>query len=346
MIGHRSAFMKELLEGVVPGVAEALGARDGSPFVLSCSSTQAMEAVARAAVRPGRRALHLVNGNFSTLWTKLSAANGVAHDIEERPWGHGWDETRAAAVLDARGQSYDAVYVTHCATSTGALSDIAGVTRAVRAACPDALVCVDVTSSAAGTEVDFDARDLDVVVGGVQKAWALPPVLSLGAVSARARARFAEVPDRGFANDILTSLEPQEAKGMPLSTPAIPVLRALRVQLDDVAASGGWQARFDRHRAMQKLVLDWVAAHDFDTLAEAEFRSPTVTSIDAKGRFEIADLIAGCREHGIFLGGGYGKTKTTHWRIGHMGDHTPECVAELLRVHDGVLSRLGALAAG
>ena len=346
MIGHRSSFMRDLMEAVVPGVAEALGAHSGSPFVLSCSSTQAMESVARSAVRPGARALHLVNGNFSTLWTKLSAANGIAFDTEERPWGQGYDEARTLEALERHGGTYDAVYVTHCATSTGALSDIAGVARAVRARQPDALVCVDVTSSAAGTEVLFDERDLDVVVGGVQKAWALPPVLALGAVSSRARARFAEVPHRGFANELLTSLKPQEDKGMPLSTPAIPVLQALRLQLGDIAASGGFSARFDRHRDMQTLVLDWAARNDFTTLAEDAFRSPTVTSLDAQGRFEIADLIAGCRERGLFLGGGYGKTKTTHWRIGHMGDHTPADVSELLAVHDEVLGGLGALATG
>jgi aspartate aminotransferase-like enzyme len=45
---------------------------------------------------------------------------------------------------------------------------------------------------------------------------------------------------------------------------------------------------------------------------------------------------------GYFIQPGYGKTAATHWRIGHMGDHTVRCVQELLDVHDRVLAGLGA----
>lgn len=339
MIGHRSPFMKELLADVLPGIRTAFGTR-GDVVVLSSSSTGAMEAVSRSVVRPGKRVLHLVNGNFSNLWCKLSDSVGLDIAVEERPWGEGWDEAKVTEALDEHG-AVDAVFVAHCETSTGALSDLAGVARAVRAKCPDALVCVDVTSSAAGAEIDLEANDLDIAVGGVQKAWALPAALALAAVSPRAVARMGEVPNRGYTNDLLSALEYQDSKGMTSTTPAIPVIQALRVQLGDIEASGGFSARFDMHRAMQKHVLDWVAERGFGVLADEGFRSPTVTSIDAKGRFTMADLVAGYREAGYFITGGYGKTKPTHWRIGHMGDHTTACVGEVLKLTDTILQAIG-----
>jgi aspartate aminotransferase-like enzyme len=339
MIGHRSPFMKELLADVLPGIRTAFGT-SGDVVVLSSSSTGAMEAVSRSVVRPGKKALHLPNGNFSTLWKKLSLACGLDVVTEELPWGEGWDEAKVAAALDTHGP-VDAVFVAHCETSTGALSDLAGVARAVRAKCPDALVCVDVTSSAAGTEIDLEANDLDIAVGGVQKAWALPAALALAAVSPRAVARMGEVPNRGYTNDLLSALEYQNNKGMTSTTPAIPVIQALRVQLGDIEAAGGFSARFDMHRAMQKQVLDWAAERGFGVLADEGFRSPTVTSIDAKGRFTMADLVAGYREAGYFITGGYGKTKETHWRIGHMGDHTTACVGEVLKLTDTILAAIG-----
>ena len=58
--------------------------------------------------------------------------------------------------------------------------------------------------------------------------------------------------------------------------------------------------------------------------------------------FAIAELIAGLMQAGYFIQPGYGKTAATHWRIGHMGDHTPKCVQELLDVTDGVLKRIAA----
>jgi len=342
MIGHRSPFMKELLADVLPGIRECFGTQ-GDVVVLSCSSTAAMEAVSRSVVRPGKRVLHLPNGNFSNLWVKLSEACGLNVGVEEKPWGEGWDEASVSEALDEHGE-VDAVFVAHCETSTGALSDIAGVARAVRAKCPQALVCVDVTSSAAGVKIDFDAADIDVAVGGVQKAWALPAALALACVSPRAKARMAEVPNRGYTNDLLSALAYQDEKGMTSTTPAIPVIQALRVQLGDIAAAGGFEARFAKHLAMQKLVLDWAAGHGFSILAQEGFRSPSVTSIGCDGRFTMSDLVAGYRDAGYFITGGYGKTKETHWRIGHMGDHTPECVTELLRVTDEILARIGLAA--
>lgn len=340
MIAHRSEAMQELLAGVLPGVREAFGTR-GDVVVLSCATTGAMEAIGRSLLGGGARALHLVNGNFSGLWSRLSRACGYDVTVHDEPWGAGFDEAVTRRALSALPEAPDVVFVTHCETSTGALSDVAGVVRAVRAAAPDAIVCADVTSSAAGVPIDLDAIDLDVAVGGVQKAWALPPALTLAALSSRAKARLASLTDRGHAHDLLASLTYQDDTGMTMSTPAIPVLRALRRQVDDIAATGGFAPRFERHRAMHAAVLDWIDARGFTSLAAPPFRSPTVTSIATGGRFEVADLLAGYREAGYFVGGGYGKTKTTHWRIGHMGDHTLDDVVQLLDVTDRVLARLG-----
>jgi aspartate aminotransferase-like enzyme len=53
------------------------------------------------------------------------------------------------------------------------------------------------------------------------------------------------------------------------------------------------------------------------------------------------ELVKGYKAAGYYITGGYGKTKDTHWRIGHMGDHTPECVGELLGLTDEILKRIG-----
>ncbi|MGQ0552732.1 MAG: pyridoxal-phosphate-dependent aminotransferase family protein [Planctomycetota bacterium] len=339
MIGHRGSEMKELLAECLPGVRAAFGTK-GDVVILSCSSTAAMEAVSRGVTRPGRKVLHLVNGNFSDLWFSLSVSCGLSAAKAELPWGEGFDLASVTPLLKAAGP-LDAVFITHCETSTGALSDLAGVAKAVRELQPDALVCVDVTSTAAGVKLDFDRLGLDVAVGGVQKCWALPPALALGALSERAKVRMSQVPGRGYTNDFLSALEFQTEKGMTSTTPAIPVMQALRQQLRDIEAAGGMEARFKKHLAMQKLVLDWSAGHGFSILARAGFRSPSVTSIGNNGRFVMDELVKGYKQAGYYITGGYGKTKDSHWRIGHMGDHTPVCVGELLKITDGLLQRLG-----
>jgi aspartate aminotransferase-like enzyme len=338
MISHRGPEMKQLLADCLPGVRSAFGT-SGDVVILSCSSTAAMEAVGRSVTRPGRRVLHLTNGNFSNLWFELSTACGLSAHQADKPWGDGWDEASTAAELE-RHRDLDAVMVTHCETSTGALSDIAGVARAVRAAAPDALVCVDVTSTACGVAIDFDAIDIDIAVGGVQKCWALPPALALGAMSPRAKARMKDVPGRGYTNDFLSALAFQDEQRMTSTTPAIPLMVALRQQIRDITAAGGFAARRDKHLAMQQAVLDWVTKNGFGVLARDGFRSPSVTSLESKGRFVMDELVAGYAKEGFFLQGGYGRTKDTHWRIGHMGDHTPADIRELLAATDRILARI------
>lgn len=340
MISHRGEEMKALLAELLPGLRTAFGTQ-GDVITLSCTSTAAMEAVTRSVVRPGRRVIHLTNGNFSRVWWELSDACGFDAVNCELEWGDAWDEERTAAALKKHGPA-DAVMITHCETSTGALADVAGVARAVRAVCPEALVCNDVTSSVGGLPIDFDATGQDIALGGVQKCWALPPALVTGAMSERAKARMAANPGRGMASDYLHTLKFQQETGMTIMTPGLPQMQALRRQLRDIAASGGFAARFARHAQMQKLVLDWAAARDLPILARPGARSAAVTSIGCGGRFAIAELIHGLMAAGYFIQPGYGKTSTTHWRIGHMGDHTPRCVQELLDVTDGVLKRIGA----
>lgn len=343
MISHRGDAMRELLAAVLPGVREAFGT-SGDVVVLSCSSTSAMEAVGRGLLSDGARALHLVAGNFAGLWSRVSRACGFHVTVHERPWGAGFDEPSAREALAAMPEPPDVVFVTHCETSTGALSDLGGVVRGVRATVPDAIVCADVTSSAAGVPIDVDRCGLDVAVGGVQKAWALPPALALAALSPRAKERIAATSGRGYADDLVTSLATQDAKGLTTSTPSVPLMRALRRQIDDIEAGGGFAVRFERHRAMAALVHEWIAARGFASLAGDGFRSPTVTSIATGGRFEVPALLAAYAEAGYFVGAGYGKTASTHWRIGHMGDHTTDDVGELLDVTDRFLERLGASA--
>jgi aspartate aminotransferase-like enzyme len=339
MIGHRGEEMKQLLAELLPGIRACFGTK-GDVVVLSCSSTAAMEAVSRSVTRPGKKVLHLVNGNFSDLWFQLSTSCGLNAVKAERPWGDGYDLGNVTPELQKHGP-LDAVFITHCETSTGALSDLAGIAKAVRELQPEALICVDVTSTACGVKLDFDRLGLDIAVGGVQKCWAVPPALALGALSQRAQERMARVPGRGYTNDFLAALTFQKEKGMTSTTPSIPVMAALRKQVRDIEATGGFEARFKKHLLMQKQVLDWSFGHGFSILARDGSRSPSVTSIGCDGRFTMDELVKGYKAAGYYITGGYGKTKATHWRIGHMGDHTPQCIDELLGVTDGILKTIG-----
>jgi aspartate aminotransferase-like enzyme len=119
---------------------------------------------------------------------------------------------------------------------------------------------------------------------------------------------------------------------------------ATAVQLGRIAAEG-LRARFARHRRMAERCHAFVAdlrdrrGLDVQVLAPAGARSPTVTCIRLPDGVDGPEVVRRIREAGWVVGAGYGKLKATTFRIGHMGDHRPEGLEELLPVVEDALVR-------
>ena len=79
-----------------------------------------------------------------------------------------------------KGGKFDAVTVVHSETSTGALNPIAELARVAHDA-GDVALLVDSVSGMAGAQVETDAWQLDFVLTGSQKAFAIPPGLAFAA---------------------------------------------------------------------------------------------------------------------------------------------------------------------
>ena len=110
------------------------------------------------------------------------------------------------------------------------------------------LILVDAVSSFSGVRIPFDAWGLDILLTSSQKALALPPGLAFCAVSDRALERAKTVKGRGWYFDFL-NLEKSLKKNTTPATPAISLMRALSVQLDQIFAEGV-AARYARHAGL------------------------------------------------------------------------------------------------
>lgn len=325
MIGHRGPEITELVQATVPRVATLLGTRN-RVFPLGCSATGAMEGAIRNA--SGRPFLHLVCGAFSRRWSDIRAACGEVGDDLEVGWGEAIPPDALAQALERR--DYGAVTLVHNETSTGVLNPLPELAAAVRRVRPDALLLVDTVSSMAAVRLDLDAWGVDVCLAGTQKAWAMSAGLTLCAVSERALARSEESAGKGYYFD-WTQHAASLDKGQTPSTPPISLMEQLRVQLDRIDAEGA-ENRYARHTAMRDQTLAW-AGDRFPPFAVEGHRSPTVTALRAPG-IDIAGWRQRLRERGLFLGSGYGQTKADVFRVGHMGEWTPDALAEALQLMD------------
>ena len=338
MIPHRGAEFSALFAAMQTSLQTIFGTKR-PVYVSSSSATGFMEGAMRAA--PPGRVLSIVNGAFSERFAAIARACGRETVVLDVPWG------QAAALDDVeralRKARYAAVTVVHSETSTGALTDVRGITRLARAA--GARCLVDSVTGIGGAPLRFDEWELDLALTGSQKALALPPGLAFLACSEELIAAAPATPGRGLYLD-LVEFDQGVRKNQTPNTPAIPLFYAARVQLEAIVAEG-MENRWARHRAMAErthaFATGLMESHEpaLGVLAPAGSRSPTVTSITLPPSLSGSTLVKAVKERGFTIGTGYGKNRETTVRIGHMGDHTLAALERCLAaVEDALTERL------
>jgi len=331
MIGHRAKEYSDLQGEVTPKLQKLLYTQQ-RVYLYASSSSGVMEGSVRQAST--KRMLTTVCGAFSKRWHQMTVANGVACDMLEVPMGQAITPELVDEAL-SKGD-YDALTVCHNETSTGVMNPIQEIAELVHASYPDVLILVDAVSGMAGAKIEFDDWGLDVCLAGVQKCFALPPGLTVAAVSDRARERALAVPNRGsyFAYDEMD--KKYESHQTP-ATPAISLIQALNRQLDDMFTEG-MENRFARHIEMANIVRDW-ARKNFALYGDERYLSNTVTNIENTRGISVAGLNGELAKRGAMLSNGYGSLKEKCFRIAHMGDLQVSDINWLLAQIDDILGQ-------
>ncbi|HEY67582.1 MAG TPA: alanine--glyoxylate aminotransferase family protein [Thermoflexia bacterium] len=314
MIGHRSKEYAELQAEVTPKLQQLLYTQQ-RVYLYTSSSTGVMEGSVRQASM--KRVLNTVCGAFSKRWHQITAANGVPCGKVEVPMGQAVTPELVDEAL-SKGD-YDAITIVMNETSTGVMNPVKEIAALVREKYPDVLILVDAVSCMAGVKIEFDAWGLDVCLAGVQKCFALPPGLTICAVSDRARERAKQVDNPGFYFSYAQMDKKYEAHQTP-ATPAVSLIQALNVQMDDVLAEG-LENRWKRHQEMAAHVQDWARRY-FALYSDERYLSPTVTNVKNTRGISVADLNEELGKRGAMISNGYGELKEKCFRIAHMGDLT------------------------
>jgi aspartate aminotransferase-like enzyme len=330
MIGHRSGDFKKLYAGIQPRLQQLFGTKQ--PVFLSTSSAWGvMEGSIRNLV--GKKVLNCMCGAFSDKWLDVSRRCGKQAEGLQVEWGRPILPEQIDEKLAQGG--YDALTLIHNETSTGVMSDIAGI-AAVMKKHPDAMFIVDSVSSFSTVPIPMDELGIDVLLTGSQKALAMPPGLALFSVSERAFKRAEGISARGYYFDFLEFKKNQEQDMTP-STPCIPHIYGLESKLDDIFTEGV-EARHARHARLNGIVHDWVRERGFEFFAPEGYRSKSLTCVANNRNVDLPAVIARLREkHHCVIDGGYGKLKGKTFRISNMGDETDETIRQLLAAIDDCL---------
>ncbi len=351
VIDHRGpafqALGHELLESIKP-----LFGTTGPVIIYPASGTGAWEAAIVNTLSPGDRVLMAETGQFATLWQKLASRWGIEVDFLPGDWRHGVDAAAIEARLaEDKAHKITAVMVVHNETSTGCLSDIAAVRKAMDGAKHPAMLMVDTISSLGSTPVTREAWGADVIVSGSQKGLMLPPGLSFTAVSDRAIAasKTNTLPRSYWDWQEMIAFN---AKGFFPYTPASTLLYGLKEALA-MLNEEGLDNVFARHLRLAAACRAAVKGWGMDVLcADPKVYSPILTGILMPAGHDADNFRKVALENfNISYGAGLGKVAGKVFRIGHLGDcneltlMAALCATEMSFKLAGVPHKAGGVAA-
>jgi alanine-glyoxylate transaminase/serine-glyoxylate transaminase/serine-pyruvate transaminase len=320
VIDHRGPEFQALAKSVLAGLKDVFRGK-GPVVVYPASGTGAWEAALSNTLSPGDKVLMFETGHFANLWRELARKLGLEIEFVAGDWRHPIDPAAVEAKLkEDRGHTIKAVCAVHNETSTGVVSDIARIRRAIDAAGHPALYFVDAVSSLASLDYRHDEWGVDVAVSASQKGLMLPPGLGFNAIGEKALAahKTAKMP-RAFWD--WSAMLAANANGFFPYTPNTNLLYGLNESLAMIAEEGLDHviARHARHGAATRAAVR-VWGLPFQCADDSAF-SDTLTAIALPDGVN-ADTVRGVilENFDVSLGQGLGKAAGRLFRIGHLGD--------------------------
>ena len=321
-IDHRGPEFGAIGKEVLAGMKRVFKTTHCEVVIYPASGTGAWEAALVNTLSPGDRVLMVETGHFATLWQKMAAKLGIEVEFIPGDWRHGADPEAVEKRLRADGEKrLKAVCVVHNETSTGVVSRISEVRKAIDAAKHPALYMVDTISSLASMDYRQDEWSIDVTVAGSQKGLMLPPGLSFNCISSRAleASKAARLPRSYWAWDEMIA---NGKSGYFPYTPATNLLYGLREALKMLLDEEGLDAVFARHQRHAEATRRAVRAWGFEIFAlDPREYSASLTGVlmpAGQDADRVRKVILGAFD--LSLGTGLTKLGGKMFRIGHLGD--------------------------
>ncbi len=319
-IDHRGPLFAEVGRRALDGL-KTIFKTQGHVFIFPASGTGAWEAALVNTLSPGDRVLMYETGHFATLWNELAERIGLQPELMESDWRGGADPDRIEQRLrEDTAHEIKAVCVVHNETSTGSVSPVAEIRRAINATVHPALFMVDTISSLASIDYRHDEWGVDVTVGGSQKGLMLPPGLSFNAVSDKAMAASkAAGLQRSYWD--WTAMAGANGKGYFPYTPATNMLYGLNEAIE-MLHEEGLDNVFARHARHGKATRIAVSNWGLEVLCNRQGHESGVLTAVMMPEGHSADAFrAATLEHfDLSLGNGLSKVADKVFRIGHLGD--------------------------
>jgi len=181
-IHHRTEDFRKAYRSCLADLKEVLGTSH-DVLMFASSGTGAMDGAVSNLFSKGDKVIVCSAGKFGERWVEIAKAYGLDAVVLSVPYGKVVSPEEVQRAL-AQNPAAKGVFVQASETSTGAAHDVRAMGRAVAAT--DAIFVVDAITGLGTMPLDIDGWGLDVLIGGSQKAFMIPPGLAFLSISPKA----------------------------------------------------------------------------------------------------------------------------------------------------------------
>lgn len=312
-VHHRTEDFRAIYKAVLADLKEVMGTSN-DVLCLVASGSGAMEASVSNLFSRGDKVVVCSAGKFGERWAEITKAYGLDVVLLSAEYGDVVTPERVSQAL-AADKNIKGVFVQASETSTGAAHDVKALGEIVKKT--DAILVIDAITGLGTMPLDIDGWGLDVVIGGSQKAFMIPPGIAFMSISPKAWAlgESSNLPKYYFN---LKKEKKNAVNGESSWTPNTSLIIALGEALKYIKTLG-MDKLVDNAQQLARATREAAKALGLELFSPGS-PAASVTAIRAPKGMDSSLIVKEFRNRfGSIIANGQGTMKGQIFRIAHLG---------------------------
>lgn len=308
-------------------------------YILSGEGILGLEAACASLTEKGDKVLVLDNGLYGRWFDGFVNMYGGEVTYFSGDYTKEIDVEALSKFLE-KNNDFKYATVVHCDTPTGVLNPVDKICPLLKSY--GILTVVDSVSAMVGEEFKVDEWQIDIALGGSQKAFSAEPGLTMLSISDDARKVMEnrETPIVGFYCNLNIWKNYYKDKWFPYTMPISDII-SLRVAIDNILEEGKEKV-IERHRKIGEATRKAVKEYGLDLFLKNGY-SNTVTAVEIPEEIGALNLRNHLnKKYNVLMSTSLDKYEDKLLRIGHMGENANiEDITYVLNAIDKALKDLG-----
>lgn len=308
-------------------------------YILSGEGILGLEAACASLTEKGDKVLVIDNGLYGRWFNGFVTMYGGEVTYFSGDYNKEIDIEALSKFLE-KNNDFKYATVVHCDTPTGVLNPINKICPLLKSY--GILTVVDSVSAMVGEEFKVDEWQIDIALGGSQKAFSAEPGLTMVSISDDVRKVIEnrETPIVGFYCNLNIWKNYYKDKWFPYTMPISDII-SFRVAIDNIIEEGKEKV-IERHRNIGEATRKAVKEYGLDLFLKSGY-SNTVTAVKIPEEIGALNLRNNLnKEYNVLMSTSLDKYEDRLLRIGHMGENANiKDITYVLNAIDKALKDLG-----